>query len=142
MNIGCVIKCNICNNLKLQDCSDISSTYSTLSDEDNDSLQPYSQATSSPVSLEGDTAVEMAPKVCKIIVKSVCGKILNREETLKLLKSEFSVAPRHLTSLTPSQLLEVAAKKFLRGKYCVIPEGTNTNQLTAAMIKMNKEIEL
>ena len=128
----------------MQDGSDISSSHSTLSvsDEDNDSLQPYSQAASSPVSLEGDTAVELTPKVCKMIVKSVCGKILNREETLKLLKSKFLVTARHLTSLTPSQLLEVAAKKLLRGKYCVIPEGTNTNHLTATMIKVNKEIEL
>ena len=45
--------------------------------------------------------------------KSVCVKILNREETLKLLKSKFSVTGRHLTTLTPSQLLEVAAKKHV-----------------------------
>ena len=138
------VKYDICNDLNLQESSDISSSHSTLSvsDEEDDSLQAYSKAASSPAPLDGDTAVEMTSKVCKMIVKSVCGKILNREETLKLLKSKFSVTARHLTTLTPSQLLEVAAKKLLRGKYCVIAEGTNTNQLTATMIKVNKEIEL
>ena len=128
----------------MQESSDISSSHSTLSvsDKEDDSLQAYSKAASSPAPLDRDTAVEMTSKVCKMIVKSVCGKILNREETLKLLKSKFSVTARHLTTLTPSQLLEVAAKKLLRGKYCVIPEGTNTNQLTATMIRVNKEIEL
>ena len=127
----------------MQESSDISSSHSTLSvSDEDDSLQAYSKAASSPAPLDGDTAVEMTSKVCKMIVKSVCGKILNREETLKLLKSKFSVTARHLTTLTPSQLLEVAAKQLLRGKYCVIPEGTNTNQLTATMITANKEIEL
>ena len=84
----------------------------------------------------------MTPKVCKVVVKSVCGKILSSEEILKLLRRRFLVTARHLASLTPSQLLEVAAKKLLRGKYCVIPEGTNTSQLTATMIKVNTEIEL
>lgn len=131
------VKYDLCNDLNLQESSDISSSHSTLSvfDEEDDSLQAYSKAASSP-------AVEMTSKVCKMIVKSVCGKILNREETLKLLKSKFSVTARHLTTLTPSQLLEVAAKKLLRGKYCVIPKGTNTNQLTTTMIKVNKEIEV
>ena len=88
----------------MQESSDISSSHSTLSvsDEEDDSLQAYSKAASSPAPLDGDTAVEMTSKVCKMIVKSVCGKILNREETLKLLKSKFSVTARHLTTLTPS----------------------------------------
>ena len=89
----------------MENCSDVESSHSTLSasDEESDDIEP-SQVASSPVSLEEDTAIEMTLKLCKMIIKSVCGKILNREKTLKLLRKKFLVTARHLTSLTPSQL--------------------------------------
>jgi hypothetical protein len=81
--------------------------------------------------------IKLSPKVCKRIVKAVCGKVLDREETMKLLKSKFGVLPRHLSSLTASQLLEVASKKLLKGKYVEIPEDTDVSEFI-----VKKEIEL
>lgn len=45
---------------------------------------------------------EFPNKICRVIVKGVCGKVLSREECLKLLKSKFTVQARNLTSLTYS----------------------------------------
>lgn len=127
----------------MQDGSDDDSTKSTLSvTSETGDIEAIQSSQSPNVASEGDITIQLTPKVCKMIVKSVCGKILNREESIKLLKSKFGVAARNLTALTPSQLLEVACKKFLRGKYVEIPEGTGTSQLKSTMLKVNKEIEL
>lgn len=103
----------------------------------------YNLSQPANIASEGDVTIQLTPKVCKMIVKSVCGKILDREESLKVLKNKFGVTPRNLTSLTPSQLLEVASKKLLRDKYVVeIPEGIDASQLKSSVLKVKKEIEL
>lgn len=133
----------------LQEGSDISSTASTLSvgsdneDQPEDLDLPLSQ--SSPLAKgaqENTVDSEFSPKMAKAIVKSVCGKILTREECVKLLKSKFSVQARNLTSLTPSQLLQVASKKLVRYKYVTVPQDVETSQLKTADIQVNREIEL
>ena len=43
---------------------------------------------------------EFSTKICRVIVKGVCGKVLSREECVKLLKSKFAVKARNLASLT------------------------------------------
>lgn len=102
----------------------------------------YNLSQPANIASEGDVTIQLTPKVCKMIVKSVCGKILDREESLKVMKNKFGVTPRNLTSLTPSQLLEVASKKLLRGKCVEIPEGIDASQLKSSMLKVKKEIEL
>lgn len=78
-----------------------------------------------------------------MIVKSVCGRVLSREEITKLLNKKFSVTPRNLTSLTPTQLLEVVSKKLIRHKYVEIPdEPFDRSKLQLGMIKVHKEIEI
>ena len=50
----------------------------------------------------------------------------------KLLNKKFSVAPRNLTSLTPTQLLEVVSRKLIRHKYVEIPDEPCWMQQAAA----------
>lgn len=129
----------------MQDCSDDSSTHSTVSvysETDGNDGSPQATQTACGITSEGDDPMQLTPKACKMIVKSVCGKVLDREESLKLLKNKFGVTSRNLTSLTPSQLLEVASKKLLRFKYVDIPGGTDASGLKSTIIKVNKEIEL
>ena len=78
-----------------------------------------------------------------MILKSVCGRVLSREEITKLLNKKFSVTPRNLTSLTPTQLLEVVSKKLIRHKYVEVPdEPGDHSKLQLSMIKVLKEIEI
>lgn len=85
----------------------------------------------------------MSAKLSKMIVKSLFGRVLERDEVGKLLKKRFSVAPRNLTFLNTSQLLEVISKKLIRHKYVEIPdEPADPSQLRMSMIKVNKEIEM
>ena len=47
--------------------------------------------------------------------------------------------------MTPSQLLEVASKKLLKGNYVEIPDGINLSELsntTVYSLKVKKEIQL
>ncbi len=86
--------------------SDDDSTKSTLSVTSETGDMEVIQSSQSPnVPSEGDITIQLTPKVCKMIVKSVCGKILDREESIKLRKSKFGVSARNLTALTLSQLL-------------------------------------
>ena len=90
----------------------------------------------------GDSTIQLSPKLCKMIVRFICGSVLGGEEISKLLKKRFSVTPRNLTPLTLSQLLEVVSKKPARHKYVEIPdEPVDPRQLKMAMIKVNKETE-
>ena len=79
-------------------------------------------------------------KICRVIVKGVCGKVLSREECVKLLKSKFTVQARNLTSLTYSQCLQVAATKLVRSKYVSVQENVNFSKLKTEDILVNKEI--
>ncbi|CAB3987946.1 Hypothetical predicted protein [Paramuricea clavata] len=129
------------------DSSENESLPSTISarnsdNDENDSLQD----SQSPPCTQSDVLNDpkLTPKACKKIIKAVCGKILDREETVKLLKSKFGMPARSLTSLTPSQLLEVASKKLLKGKYVEIPHDINPSELSKSVcsLTVKKEIEL
>ena len=50
----------------------------------------------------GDSTIQLSPKLCKMIVRFICGSVLGGEEISKLLKKRFSVTPRNLTPLTIS----------------------------------------
>ena len=141
----------------LQDGSDFSSTPSTLSpvgcdinEEQGDewdlklsqSTKPEEQGDEWDLKLSQSTKPELSNKSSKAIIKSVCGKILSRDECVKLLTSKFSVQARNITSLTPSQLLQVVSKKLVRGKYVTLAEAAGTSELKKDNIKVNKEIEL
>ena len=64
------------------------------------------------------------------------------EELSKLLEKTFSVTPRNFTSLTLSQLFEVASKKLVKHKYVEIPdEPTDPSQLKFTM-KIKKSLLL
>lgn len=125
---------------RLKDSGDIGSFGSTLSPDNSENEKgdpPPSQASTA----EGGSSIQLSPKLCKMIVRFICGSVLGGEEISKLLK-RFSVTPRNLTPLTLSQLLEVVSKKPARHKYVEIPdEPVDLRQLKMAMIKVNKETE-
>lgn len=123
----------------MQDNSEISSNASTLSVESENEEIGREDPPPSNTS-EGD--VNLPSKLCQRIVKSVCGRVLTREEIINLLKNKFSVMARNVTSLTPSQLLEVVSKKLIRNKYVEIPDSVDHSQLQMSAIKVKKEIEM
>ena len=127
----------------MQDSGNISSSGSTLSPYASETSEEGDPPPSHASTAEGDSSIQLSPKLCKMIVRSVCGRVLGREEISKLLKKRFSVTPRNLTSLTLTQLFEVASKKLVRHKYVEIPdEPVDPSQLKLTMIKVNKEIEM
>ena len=105
----------------MQDTGDISSSGSTLSPNESENKKgdppPFQASTA-----EGDSSNQLSPKLCKMIVRFICGSVLGGEEISKLLKKRFPVTPRNLTPLTLSQLLEVVSKKPARHKYVEIPD--------------------
>ena len=106
----------------MQDSGDIGSFGSTLSPDNSENEKgdpPPSQASTA----EGDSSIQLSPKLCKMIVRFICGSVLGGEEISKLL-------------------LEVVSKKPARHKYVEIPdEPVDPRQLKMAMIKVNKETE-
>ena len=132
----------------MQDGSDLSSNASTLSVKSEAEEQAVKLslpiAQSSPLACSGavqDTKdSEFSTKICRVIVKGVCGKALSREECVKLLKSKFTVRAKNLTSLTYSQCLQVAATKLVRSKYVSVPENVKFSKLKTEDIVVNKEI--
>lgn len=96
----------------------MSSNASTLSVESEPEEQAVKLslpiAQSSPLACSGavqDTKdSEFSTKICRVIMKGVCGKVLSREECVKLLKSKFTVQAKNLTSLTYSQCLHSSYK--------------------------------
>jgi len=101
-------------------------------------------AQSSPSACSGEVQdtkdSEFSTTICRVILKGVCGKVLSREECVKLLKSKFSVQAKNLTSLTYSQCLQVAATKLVRRKYVSVPENIEFSKLKTEDIVVNKEI--
>ena len=85
----------------MQDSGDIGSFGSTLSPDNSENEKgdpPPSQASTA----EGGSSIQLSPKLCKMIVRFICGSVLGGEEISKLLKKRFSVTPRNLTPLTIS----------------------------------------
>ena len=132
----------------MQDGSDLSSNASTLSVESEAEEQAVEVslpiAKSSPLACSGvvqDTKdSEFSTKICRVIMKGVCGKARSREECVKLLKSKFTVQAKNLTSLTYSQCLQVAATKLVRSKYVSVLENVKFSNLKTEDIVVNKEI--
>ena len=60
--------------------------------------------------------------VNQAIVKGVFGRVLNRDDIVNILKKKFSVQPRNLTSLKPTELMSVLAKKLVRDDYCRVKD--------------------
>ncbi len=125
----------------MQDNSEISSNASTLSlESENEEIGREDPPPTNTSEIEND--VKLPKKLYQKIVKSVCGKVLTREESINLLKNKFSVTTRNVSSLTPSQLLEVVSKKLIRNKYVEIPDSVDHSQLQMSAIKVRKEIEM
>ena len=82
-------------------------------------------------------------KTNQIIVKTVFGRVLSRDDAVSILKKKFSVQPKNLTTLSsPVQLLEVLAKKLVNNRYCTISKMQNINSLQKSDISVLKEIEI
>lgn len=56
------------------------------------------------------------------IVKGVFGHVLNRDDIVNILKKKFSVQPRNLPNLKPTELTSVLARKLVRYDYCRVKE--------------------
>ena len=55
-------------------------------------------------------------------MRGVFGRVLNRHDIIKILKKRFSVQPRNLTSLKPTELTSVLARKLVRADYCRVKD--------------------
>ena len=101
----------------MQDSGDIISSGSTLSPDESENEKERDPPPFQASTAGGGSSIQLSPKLCKMIVRFICGSVLGREEISRLLKKTFSVTPRNLMSLTLSQLLEVVSKKPARHKY-------------------------
>ena len=101
----------------MQDSGDIISSGSTLSPDESENEKERDPPPFQASTAEGGSSIQLSPKLCKMIVRFICGSVLGREEISRLLKKTFSVTPRNLMSLKLSQLLEVVSKKPARHKY-------------------------
>ncbi|KAL9977960.1 hypothetical protein ACROYT_G015429 [Oculina patagonica] len=93
-------------------------------EDDNDdssiSESPPCSQVPSVVASEGKSAWPLA--VNQAIVKGVFSRVLNRDDIVHVLKKKFSVQPRSLTNLKPTELMSVLAKKLVRSDYCRVKE--------------------
>ena len=81
-------------------------------------------------------------KTNQIIVKAVFGRVLSRDDAASVLKKKFSVQPKNLTTLSPTQLLGVLAKKLVNKQYCTISKMENVNCLKTSDLSVFQEIEI
>ena len=65
--------------------------------------------------------------VDQAIVKGVFGHVLNRDDIVNILKKKFSVQPRNLTNLKPTELTSVLARKLVRYDSCRVKEVVKNN---------------
>ncbi|KAK2560211.1 hypothetical protein P5673_017191 [Acropora cervicornis] len=108
----------------MQDCSDSS----------NGSPIPSSQLSSVALN-QKQTGHHWSFKVNQAIVKCVFQRLLKRDEMIEVLKKKFSVSPRNLTGLAPTQLLSVLAKKLVNNKYCKVTEEVKNFKEDITVIK-------
>lgn len=84
------------------------STFSVESETEEQELKPIVQSLPLPCS---DS--EFSTKMCRVIVKGVCGKVLSREECVKLLKSKFAVQEKsyitHIFTVSSSSSKKVSS---------------------------------
>ena len=108
----------------MQDCSDSS----------NGSPIPSSQLSSVAFN-QKQTGHHWSFKVNHAIVQCVFQRLLKRNEMIEVLKKKFSVSPRNLTGLAPTQLLSVLAKKLVNNKYCKVTEEVKNFKEDITVIK-------
>ncbi|KAK2553663.1 hypothetical protein P5673_024887 [Acropora cervicornis] len=108
----------------MQDCSDSS----------NGSPIPSSQLSSVALN-QKQTGHHWSFKVNQAIVKCVFQRLLKRDEMIEVLKKKFSVSPRNLTGLAPTQLLSVLAKKLVNNKYWKVTEEVKNFKEDITVIK-------
>ena len=106
--------------------SSASGAESSPVDEDDDNgdssiseSPPFSQVPSVVVS---ESKSDWPLAVNHAIVKGVFGHVLNRDDIVNILKKKFSVQPRNLTNLKPTELTSVLARKLVRYDYCRVKE--------------------
>ena len=87
-------------------------------------------------------AISLPLKGYQMIVKSVFGEQLNRDDIVKVLKNRFAVKPNSLTTLTVSQPTEIVAKKLMNNRFCSIRQGANSSKMKMEDIIVHKEIAL
>ena len=76
------------------------------------------------------------------IIKAVFGRVLSRDDAASVLKKKFSVRPKNVTTVSPTQLLGVLAKKLVNKQYCTISKMENINSLKMSDLSVLKEIEI
>lgn len=100
---------------------DENETMQDFSDSSSESPTPSSQLSSVALN-QTQTGPGWPLKVNQAIVKCVFQRSLKRDEIIDVLKKKFSVSPKNLTGLAPTQLLSVLAKKLVNNKYCTVKE--------------------
>lgn len=108
----------------MQDCSDSS----------NGSPIPSSQLSSVALH-QKQTGHHWSFKDNHAIVTCVFQRLLKRNEMIEVLKKKFSVSPRNLTGLAPTQLQSVLAKKLVNKKYCKVTEEVKNFKEDITVIK-------
>lgn len=76
-----------------------------------------------------DNGEKFSNRVSSLIIKGVFGVVPDRTQQVKVLKSKFGVQPKHLTSLSPSDVMEVLARKLIKHKYVLIADGVQIDQV-------------
>ena len=91
-------------------------------DDNDDSSISESPPCSQVPSVVSESKSDWPLVVNQAIVKGVFGHVLNRDEIVNILKKKFSVQPRNLTNLKPTELTSVLARKLVRYDYCRVKE--------------------
>lgn len=81
-------------------------------------------------------------KSALIVIKCITGRLMGRDEILKLLTGKFKVPNKTLTNLSPSQLAEILARKLIADNYVKIVDGANLADLKRSDLMVKKEIAL
>lgn len=116
-----------------------------LGEDENETMQAFSDSSSgspTPSSQLSSVALNQTQtgpgwplKVNQAIVKCVFQRSLKRDEIIDVLKKKFSVSPKNLTGLAPTQLLSVLAKKLVNNKYCTVKEEVKNVKEDITVIK-------
>lgn len=120
-----------------QDCDTQDTTDDTLVLFDSQSKE------STPAKLERSLSADSITKMsASLLIKSVTGKVLGRDELVKLLRVKFQVQNKVLISLTASKLMQVLAKKLISSKYVLVNDSANYKNLKKSDLHVQKEIEI
>lgn len=126
----------------MSDTDNISTNTIQLFDDSDDSLQSSNSVLAPSPKAVVPPTLDMTNQSSLVIIKAVTGRIINRDDIVKLLKSKFKVETKTITPLTASQLNELLARKLIGNKYVMIKHGVNSKQLNRNDINVIKEIEI